>query len=202
MPKIGTDILQNYVFLIEKLKDAKYFAIFDTSKGFFHVPLDQESKLLTAMLTPFGIYVYNILAMGLSNATDLFETCIREILEGLDDVTNMADNVLVFGRTETEFKNNVISFLARCLKQDMHLNPDKVQINCDKVPIFGNTLSKDCLSPDLEKVKLRQEWPTPTNQKELQSFLGTVNNLSRFLTFLSDLRAPLQNLLKKDCEFI
>ena len=47
-----------------------------------------------------------------------------------------------------------------------------------------------------------QQWPTPTNQKELQSFLGTVNYLSRFLAFLSDLGAPLQSLLKKDTEFI
>ena len=54
-----------------KLKSAKYFAVFDISKGFFHLPLDTESKALTAMLTPFGIYVYNVLAMGLSNATDL-----------------------------------------------------------------------------------------------------------------------------------
>ena len=67
---------------IEKLKGARYFTVFDTSKGFFHVPLDQESKMLTAMLTLFGTYIYNVLAMGLSNATDLFETCIREILKG------------------------------------------------------------------------------------------------------------------------
>ena len=59
--------------VIHKLKHAKYFAVFDTSKGFFHVPLDQESKVLTVMLTPFGIYIYNALAMGLSNMTDLFE---------------------------------------------------------------------------------------------------------------------------------
>ena len=49
--------------VIHKLQHAKYFVIFDTSKGFFHIPLDQESKLLTAMLTPFGIYIYNILVM-------------------------------------------------------------------------------------------------------------------------------------------
>ena len=140
--------------VVDKLRDAKYFAVFDTSKGFFHVQLDQESKLLTAMLTPFGKYVSNVLAMGLSNATDLFETCIREILEGLTGVTNIADDVLVFGRTKSEFKTNVISFLDRCVKQDMHLNPDKIQINCDAVPFFGNTLSKDGLSPDLNKVKL------------------------------------------------
>ena len=43
--------------IINKLKQAKYFAVFDTSKGFSHVRLDQESKFLTAMLTPFGICV-------------------------------------------------------------------------------------------------------------------------------------------------
>ena len=62
--------------VIEKLKHAKYFTVFDTIKEFFHVLLDQESKLLTVMLTLFGIFVYNMLAMGLSNVTDLFETCI------------------------------------------------------------------------------------------------------------------------------
>ena len=158
--------------VVDKLYDAKYFAVFDTSKGFFHVPLDQESKLLMAVLTPLWIYVYNLLAMRLSNATDLFETCIREILEGLTGVTNTVDDVLIFGRTETEFKTNAISFLDRCVEQDMHLNPDKIQINCIEVPFFGNTLSKDGLSPNMNKVKLIQEWPTPTNQKELQSFFG------------------------------
>ena len=46
-----------------------------------------------------------------------------------------------------------------------------------------------------------QQWPTPTNQTELQSFLGTVNYLSHFLAFLSDLHMPLQALLKKGTEY-
>ena len=45
--------------VVHRLKDAKFFTVFDTSKGFFHISLDQESKLLTAMLTPFCIHVYN-----------------------------------------------------------------------------------------------------------------------------------------------
>ena len=187
--------------VVHKLKSAKYFAVFDTGKGFFHVPLDTESKALTVMLTPFGIYVYNVLAMGLSNATDLFETCIQEILQGLNGCTNIANDVLVFGATYDEFKTNILAFLDRCVQEDMHLNPDKVKIDWQEVPFFGNTLSKEGLSPDNKKVELIQQWPTPANHKELQSFLGTVNYLSCFLAFLSDLRAPLQSLLKKDAEF-
>ena len=129
------------------------------------------------MLTPFGIYVYNVLAMGLSNATDLFETCIHEVHQGLNGCTNVADNVLVFGTIYDEFKPNVISFLDHCIEEDMCLNPDKIKIDCPEVPFFGNILSKDGLSPDTKKVELIQQWSTLTNHKELQSFLGTVNYL-------------------------
>ena len=58
--------------VINKLKDATHFAVFDSTKSFFHIPLDEASKQLTAMLTLIGIYIYNMLAMGLLNATDIF----------------------------------------------------------------------------------------------------------------------------------
>ena len=63
--------------IIELLKDATHYAVFDSTKSFFHVSLDDASKQLTAMLTPLGIFVYNVLAMGLSNAIDIFERCMR-----------------------------------------------------------------------------------------------------------------------------
>ena len=47
-----------------------------------------------------------------------------------------------------------------------------------------------------------KSWPIPTNVKELQSFLGTINYLSKFIPHLSTLRSTLQNLVKKDSEYI
>ena len=153
--------------LVHKLKDAKYFTVFDTSKGFFLIPLDAESKVLTAMLTPFRIYVYNVLAMGLSNATDVFETCIHDVLQGLNGCTNIADDVLVYGSMYEDFKTNVLAFLDHCVQEDMHLNPHKVKLDCPEVSFFGNVLYKDGLSPDTRKVELIQQWPMPMNQTEL-----------------------------------
>ena len=188
--------------MVHKLKDTRYFAVFDISKGFFHVPLDAESKVLTAMLTPFGIYVYKVLAMGLSNAMDVFETCIHEVLQGLNGCTNITDDVLVYGSMYEEFKTNVLAFLDHCVQEDMHLNLDKVKLDCPEVPFFRNVLSKDGLSPDTKKVELILQWPMPMNQMELQFFLGTVNYLSHFLAFLSEFCVPLQALLKKGTEFV
>ena len=140
--------------------------------------------------------------MGLADATDIFEICIHQLLQDLQGVLNIADDILVFGRTESKFNTNVISFLDRCVQEDIHLNPDKVKINTDSIQFFGHVLTKDGLQPDESKVKLILDWPIPENQKELQQFMGSVNYLSKFLAFLSDLHVPLQPLLKKDTEFI
>ena len=142
--------------IVDKLKGAVHFAVFDTTKGFFHIPMDADSQLLTAMLTPYGIYIYNVLAMGLVDATDIFETVIRDLLKDLNRVLNIADDVLVFGDTYDSFKKNVISFLDHCVAEDIHLNVDKIQIDCEKVPFFGHTLSKDGVHPDKAKVELIQ----------------------------------------------
>ena len=54
---------------------------------------------------------------------------------------------------------------------------------------------------DHKKWEVIQQWPTPTNIKELQSFLGSVNYLSKFILYLSGYRQPLQELLKKENEY-
>ena len=187
--------------IVDKLKGATHFAIFNSTKSFFHVPLDEASKKLIAMLTPIGIFVYDVLAMGLSNATNIFEKCMREIVKDLDGVMNIADDVLVFGVGKEQFQNNVILFLDCRVERDLHFNPDKIQIDVPSVPFFGQTLTKQGLKMDYKKWQVIQQWPTPTNVKELQSFLGSVNYLSKFIPYLSDLRQPLQELLKKESEF-
>ena len=69
--------------------------VFDATKYFFHLPLNEKSKLLTAMLTPIRVYVFNVLAMGLSISNDLFESALRELLQGLKGMFNSTDDILV-----------------------------------------------------------------------------------------------------------
>ena len=137
----------------------------------------------------------------LAHATDIFEKCMRERVKDLNGVVNIADDVIVFGVGKEDFQNNVISFLDCCVEKDLHLNPDKIQIDVPSVPFFGQTLTKQGLKMDHKKWEVIQQWPTPTNVKELQSFLSSVNYLSKFILYLSDSIRPLQELLKKENEF-
>ena len=69
------------------------------------------------------------------------------------------------------------------------------------MPFFGQILTKDGLKPDPHQVDVIQQWTTPTCVTELHSFLGLVNYLCKFIPYLSDLRQPLQELLKSKNEF-
>ena len=94
------------------------------------------------MFTPLGVFIYNMLVMGLSNANDIFEHCLWDILHDLPGVLNIADDVLVFGETYEEFKENMFRFLDHCVDKDLNLNANKFKLNCDAVPFFGHLLTK------------------------------------------------------------
>ena len=184
------------------LKDAKVFTVCDANKGFFQVPLAEESKKLTAMLTPEGVYVHNVLAMGLSLASDVFEMIIKDMIKGLPGVINIADDHLIFGSTIEEHDKNLLAVLDRCKEIGLTLNPREFKFKCKMVPFFGNVVSDQGMLPDPKKVQSIKNWPSPKSPKELQSFLGAVNYLSKFIPELSSLRSPLQSLVKKDSEYL
>ena len=68
--------------IVHKLHKANYMGCFDALKGFFHVPLDENSELLTAMLTPIRVFICNVLTVGLTNANDIFEQCLHDTSHG------------------------------------------------------------------------------------------------------------------------
>ena len=183
------------------LKEAKVFSVVDANKGFFQLPLHEDSKKLTAMLTPCGVYVYNVLAMGFSLASDVFESTIRDIIKDLNGIVNIADDLLVYGTDDDDHDRNLLALLEKCHAVGLTLNPNKLKFKCKTVPFFGNIVTDEGIKPDPSKVQAIKNWPVPTCLKELQSFLGVVNFLNKFIPQLSKLRLPLQGLCKKDIDF-
>ena len=67
------------------------------------------------------------------------------------------------------------------------------------MPFFGNILTDNGIKPDPTKVEAIKNWPIPKTVKDLQSFLGAVNFLGKFIQGLSSLRSSLQGLIKERC---
>ena len=68
--------------IIDMLKSSMYFAVFSSTKSFFHVPVDHESKQLMAMLTPIGfisiMYLPWVSAMLLISSKSVCKTLLMD----------------------------------------------------------------------------------------------------------------------------
>ncbi|RWS27800.1 polymerase polyprotein-like protein [Leptotrombidium deliense] len=65
---------------IEKLAGCKYFSKFDVNMAFHQLAIDENSKEKTAFVTPFGLFEYNRLSMGLKNSPATFQRAICKII--------------------------------------------------------------------------------------------------------------------------
>ena len=63
---------------------------------------------------------------------------------------------------------------------------------------LGLIVGNGTVRPDPEKIKAVKDWPLPTTQKELKSFVQFCSDYARFRHHFSDCSAPLTNMLRKN----
>ena len=71
---------------LAKLSNARYFTRLDANSGFWQIPLDSESQLLTTFITPYGRFCFHSLCFGITSAPDIFQRTMNKILEGVPGV--------------------------------------------------------------------------------------------------------------------
>ena len=67
------------------IKGAKIFSKLDLFKAFHLIPLTPSSSAKTATITPWGLFVYKRLAMGLRNSCQSFQRLVEWVLAGIDN---------------------------------------------------------------------------------------------------------------------
>ena len=78
---------------------------------------------------------------------------------------------------------------------NVKLNYDKLQYKQTQVDFFGETYTTDGHRPSSDKVQAISCMPQPLNKKQLQSFIGMVNYLSKFTPRQSELAECLRDLI-------
>ena len=89
-------------------------------------------------------------------------------------------------------------------KHNLFLKPKKCKFKKTEVEYLRVIISQNYINIDPVKVAGVMEWPTPSNRKEVQSFLGFTNFYRRFIRFIqgfSHLAHPLFDLTWKDTEW-
>lgn len=92
--------------------------------------------------------------------------------------------------------------LERAKEKNVRFNMNKIQIATEQVKYLGHIFSHNEIKPDPDRLIAIEKMNRPKNKRDLQTFLGVTNYLSPFVSNLSELTAPLRELLKKDTIFL
>ena len=187
---------------LAQLAGAVVFTTLDANSGFWQIPLDRESALLTTFITPFGRYCFHRLPFGITSAPEHFQRRMSDILSDLEGVVCMMDDVLVHGGTREEHNQRLDNVLQRMSDVGMTLNRQKCHFSQSQVKFLGQIINKDGIHPDNEKVQAIQEFKTPRNVGDIRRFLGMCNQLSKFAPNLADQTKPLRQLLNKRSQWV
>ena len=115
---------------LAKVGDSKTFSKLDANSGFWHITLDDESKLLTTLVSPFGRFCFNRLPSGISSAPEVFQRTMSKILEGLEGTLCQMDDVLIHGVDQSEHDGRVRAVLHRLQEAELTLNDECVFSRC------------------------------------------------------------------------
>jgi hypothetical protein len=112
------------------------------------------------------------------------------------------DDVTVYSKNKNYHIAHLRVVLLRCRKYDISLNPKNSIFAVEQGKLLGFIVSSDGMIIDLERTQVIAKLPPPTTKKSMQSFLGQINFVRRFVPSFSEMVRPLQNLIKKDAQYL
>ncbi|CAB0031385.1 unnamed protein product [Trichogramma brassicae] len=187
--------------ILDNLRNAEYLSKIDLSQAYHQIPLDPNSREITAFALPGkGLFHYKRLPYGLCNAPASFQRAMDNIFgpEWQPHVFIYIDDIIIATPTFNEHKYWLNKVIDKLNSVDLTINKEKSEFCCQSVQFLGYIIDREGLRTDPDKVKAVLNCPPPKNIKQLKSFMGMVGWYSRFLKDLAEIRTPLTKLTQKD----
>jgi hypothetical protein len=163
--------------LIHWLKGAHYFTKLDVHWGYINVHIREGNEWKAAFCMNRGLFKPLVMYFGLTNSPATFQTMMNEIFQDLITegvISIYLDDILIFTNSLEEHCQITRLVLDRMCEHKLYL-PEKCEFEKTKIEYLSIIISYNKVEMDPVKVAGVADWPTPSNKKEIQSFVGFVN---------------------------
>ena len=180
----------------------KIWAKIDMTNSFFQTRMHPAHVPLTAVSTPFGLYEWLVMPMGLKNAPAIHQRRVTKALGALiGKICHIyIDDIIIWSNNIEEHEKNIARVLQALVDAQLYCNPKKTHLFCDNVNFLGHNISARGIEADTTKTERILDWPIPKSATEVRQFLGLVRYISVFLPKISDHTAVLNELTHKECD--
>ena len=163
------------------LRGMKFFSKVDLLKGYHQIPVNDADVKKTAVITPFGLFLFPRCPFGLKNAGQDFQRLMDEILGDIPHVFVYIDDILVASETLEEHLRDLRTVFAILEENGLVVNRKKCELGKSRLEFLGHLVDENGIRPSPEKVDAILATKEPTNIKQLQRFHGMVNYYRRFI---------------------
>ena len=137
---------------------------------------------------------------GLADIPTVFQEHIDKVLEFKTPVW-LDDIICVTNGTIEEHERELREVLTKLQEAGYRASERKTELFKKELTWLGYLINQNGVKPIQDKTDAITKLKAPTNTKELKSFLGSIQHLSKFLNNLSKKTDRMRKLLKKDVKW-
>lgn len=188
--------------ILQRVVGAKRMSFLDGYSGYNQIAVAKEDQEKTTFTTPRGTFMYAKMPFGLMNAGATFQRAMDVAFVGERNkfIVIYLDDIIVFSNSDSEHIQHLRQAFKKCRKFGISLNPKKSHFLMDEGKLLGHIVSSAGIRIDPERVDTIQKLDLPRHKTGIQSFMGQINFLRRFIPNFAEILKPITDMLKKDVE--
>src|SRR3954464_8286096 len=191
--------------LVDSAAGFEYLSLLDGYSGYNQIFIADEDVPKTAFRCPgaLGTYEWVVMPFGLKNAGATYQRAMNSMFHDFIDkfMQVYIDDIVIKSNSENGHLDHLRQSFERMRKYGLKMNPLKCAFGVHEGDFLGFVVHKKGIEINQNKTKAILELKAPETKKQLQSLLGKINFLRRFISNLSGktkIFSPLVKLKNQD----
>ena len=189
--------------LVDTTTGFEYLSMFDGYSGYNQIFIAEEDVSKTAFRCPgaLGCYEWLVMPFGLKNAGATYQRAMNSMFHDfIEKFMEVYIDDIVEKSSEDDHLNHLRQSFERMRQYGLKMNPLKCVFGVYVGDFLGFVVHKKGIKINQNKTKAIVETKAPSTKKELQSLLGKIHFLRRFISNLSGKTQAFSPLLRQKKE--
>lgn len=153
--------------IMARLSQSKNFTKIDLSKGYWQIPLDEDTKEVTAFQTSKGLMQFIMMPFGLANASATLNRMMRKLFSDMSDVEIFVDDILIHTLDWNNHLNVLRAVLDVLHEASLTVRPSKTEIGYFTVEYLGSNVGRGFTQTAADKVRQIEDMDFPKPKSRL-----------------------------------
>ncbi|GBM11447.1 Retrovirus-related Pol polyprotein from transposon 17.6 [Araneus ventricosus] len=190
--------VENAVDLMYNIGKANIITTLDLLKGYWAIPMKEQSKDYTSFKTHRAQYRFNVLPFGLKNAAATFQRVMNNSLKEFSEFARAyIDDIAIYSADVGTHLKHLDRVFRKLDELGFTVNTKKCSFVKNQMKYLGHIIGSGKHLPDPDKVKVIRELEVPRTKTQLRSLLGLMNYYRDYIPKYADISHPLTELTKK-----